>query len=398
MDTATIAIGGDLWAVDVALTQAEQHQGLGGLVSLPTGHGMLFDFGADVPVTITTAPMLFNIDILFIDSTGEVIDVVDNVSPGYLITESTPVRYVLEVNGGEAAAVDIGDMADISAYQSGGTPSGSLGGIITAVTPIAFLGMAVAMMSGAMKSVNKPTDAAKSKKYLPEGAKYSRTGMMLLPEKAGPSHHSPNYPENISSASEAAQFIRHASKGIANVAVLAERGASDMSVKKCLEAEKVLRDTMDSTSSMMEKSSKAKHSAEIRREYGPDVDRYFNEVITLLGRASDGVRSKNVEKASDAFKIRSVSEKLSMMYDSALVDSYEKVSGVEVEHSSTNTGFWRCRAVFHDSEEIWESKVFADEGRARRYLEKTFLPMVNEYVQENRLKSADVMIVSATRD
>lgn len=114
---AIVRVNVNEWAVSLATTYAELEWGLSGVLSMPAGTGMLFVLPADRSVGVTTKPMLFNIDIIFISSALEVVDVARNVAPGNIVTEGTPVRYFLEVNAGEAADIESGDMVGIAVYQ-----------------------------------------------------------------------------------------------------------------------------------------------------------------------------------------------------------------------------------------------------------------------------------------
>ena len=71
---ATVAIGSIQWLVSVATTPAELTQGLGGLTSIPAGRGTLRPRQRS-NVSVTTQPMLFNLDIIFISSSLQVVDV-----------------------------------------------------------------------------------------------------------------------------------------------------------------------------------------------------------------------------------------------------------------------------------------------------------------------------------
>jgi len=72
---------------------------------------MLFDLGYTRQVTVTTRPMLFDLDIVFLDDDLRVSGVFGNVPPDREIT--TECRYFLEVNAGEAAGVELGDQAQV---------------------------------------------------------------------------------------------------------------------------------------------------------------------------------------------------------------------------------------------------------------------------------------------
>jgi uncharacterized membrane protein (UPF0127 family) len=109
MQTAIVTIGEKQWPVSVAVTPEELAAGLAGLESIPAGAGMLFDLGSARAVQVTTEPMLFNIDVIFISEALQVTDIVLDAPPGYIITSETPVRYFLEVSAGETDEVETGD-------------------------------------------------------------------------------------------------------------------------------------------------------------------------------------------------------------------------------------------------------------------------------------------------
>ena len=145
----TVTIGDREWTVEVATTPAELSAGLGGLSSIPASTGMLFDLGSSRGVQVTTEPMLFSIDIIFIGENLEVIDVVSNIAPGYLVTEETPVRYFLEVNAGEAEDVEPGDGVDMALSF---IQSDTVSAWMPAIIGIAGLGFVSAIVGGMMKT------------------------------------------------------------------------------------------------------------------------------------------------------------------------------------------------------------------------------------------------------
>ncbi|MCL0079832.1 DUF192 domain-containing protein [Dehalococcoidia bacterium] len=107
--TAIVTIGPKQWEVYLATTYEEIIQGLGEVISIPPQTGMLFDLGYDQVITVTTVPMLFPLDIVFISSDLRVVDIARNVPPGNLVASDEFARYFLEVNAGETAGVQIGD-------------------------------------------------------------------------------------------------------------------------------------------------------------------------------------------------------------------------------------------------------------------------------------------------
>ncbi|PHQ72365.1 MAG: hypothetical protein COB93_00335 [Sneathiella sp.] len=99
--------------VELVDTAAERRKGLMFRESLPTMHGMLFDFNRTVPVTMWMKNTKISLDILFIDDAGDVRFIKHSAKPGSTETISPPkpVRAVLELAGGFARAhgVEIGD-------------------------------------------------------------------------------------------------------------------------------------------------------------------------------------------------------------------------------------------------------------------------------------------------
>lgn len=117
--TAKVTIAEKEWQVSIASLPWELSAGLGGVSSLPAGNGMLFDLGTERTVQVTTEPMLFPIDIIFVSDGSTVVDVVRDIDPGNVLTQETPVRYFLEVNAGEAEGIHTGNVAEIEQLSSG---------------------------------------------------------------------------------------------------------------------------------------------------------------------------------------------------------------------------------------------------------------------------------------
>jgi uncharacterized membrane protein (UPF0127 family) len=81
---------------------------------MPAKIGMLFDMGSDQSyIQIDMSAMLFDLDIVFINSTQGVVGVLHNIQPdeeAYLSNNALPgARYFLEVNAGEAEGIEVGD-------------------------------------------------------------------------------------------------------------------------------------------------------------------------------------------------------------------------------------------------------------------------------------------------
>jgi uncharacterized membrane protein (UPF0127 family) len=111
---AIVKIADREWAIDMATMPWELSQGLGGLSTLPAGTGMLFDLGWEQTIEVTTVPMLFPLDIVFLSGEMVITEIYRDVEPGYIVTSQAPARYFLEVNSGELADIEAGSEAEIS--------------------------------------------------------------------------------------------------------------------------------------------------------------------------------------------------------------------------------------------------------------------------------------------
>lgn len=95
--------------VELATTTLARQQGLMGRQALPRRHGMLFDFEHEQPVSMWMKNTLVPLDMLFINDQGVVVSLHAEAQPESLqeIVSSKPVRYVMEINGGESAVYAI---------------------------------------------------------------------------------------------------------------------------------------------------------------------------------------------------------------------------------------------------------------------------------------------------
>jgi uncharacterized membrane protein (UPF0127 family) len=102
--------------VDLALTPEERAQGLSGRASLNAGTGMLFVYDEANRYVFWMKEMEFPLDMVWIGAECQVVDISENVPfpdpntplvdlPRY--SPDTPARYVLEINGGESAALGL---------------------------------------------------------------------------------------------------------------------------------------------------------------------------------------------------------------------------------------------------------------------------------------------------
>lgn len=97
--------------LEVARTAAEQERGLMFRRSVPANTGMLFVF-PDVQVrSFTMHNTLVSLDMVFLDSAGVIVDIIDCAEPlskGPYVS-LVPARFVIELKCNSAATLDVGD-------------------------------------------------------------------------------------------------------------------------------------------------------------------------------------------------------------------------------------------------------------------------------------------------
>jgi uncharacterized protein len=88
--------------VEVADTPEKSELGLMYRKEMAKDHGMIFDFGAPKETTMWMKNCFFPQDMVFFDTDGRVLTIVENARPGSLrlIDPGMPVRGVVELNAG----------------------------------------------------------------------------------------------------------------------------------------------------------------------------------------------------------------------------------------------------------------------------------------------------------
>lgn len=115
----TLYVRGDFgkarFTVDVAKSSEERAKGLMHVESMPTSKGMLFVYPVPQPVAFWMKNTLIPLDMIFADSRGVVVNVHSNAEPGDLtsIPGGNDVQFVLEINGGLAKMLGIGEGAEL---------------------------------------------------------------------------------------------------------------------------------------------------------------------------------------------------------------------------------------------------------------------------------------------
>ena len=110
----TAMLGGQTVQLDIADTPEKRQKGLSGRSGLAEDEGMLFIFPENGLHSFWMKDMLFSIDILWLNSEGEVVHLVENASPSSYpasFSPENPALFVLELSAGASArlGVEVGD-------------------------------------------------------------------------------------------------------------------------------------------------------------------------------------------------------------------------------------------------------------------------------------------------
>ena len=106
--SSTVVVHSDFdvsYVVEVADTPKERETGLMSRGGLVPGHGMLFVYPQDQALSFWMKNTVFPIDILFINSTGSIVDAQYMLpcqrDPCQVYVSDKPAKWALEINGGE---------------------------------------------------------------------------------------------------------------------------------------------------------------------------------------------------------------------------------------------------------------------------------------------------------
>ena len=114
-----VKIGGERYAVEIADDDAERARGLMFRDVLAEGRGMLFIHVSEEPRSYWMKNTRIPLDILYFDDSRRLVAQQRDVPPCSLgdacppYPSDVPARYVLELNAGEAARLDLQDGATI---------------------------------------------------------------------------------------------------------------------------------------------------------------------------------------------------------------------------------------------------------------------------------------------
>ena len=97
------------FTVKLAKSVAQRRYGLMFTPDLPDRHGMLFIFEADAVLRFWMKNTQIPLDMLFFDSAGQLVSLIRSAEPFSLTPRAStgPARYVLEINGGDAAKMGL---------------------------------------------------------------------------------------------------------------------------------------------------------------------------------------------------------------------------------------------------------------------------------------------------
>lgn len=107
-----VRIGNAVFTVEVAATEVQKQNGLGGRVSMPEAHGMLFPYDHKEQYEFWMKGMQFPLDFIWIDG-KTITDIEEFVPPPMgserpiIVKPSVAVDKVLEVNAGTVARIGI---------------------------------------------------------------------------------------------------------------------------------------------------------------------------------------------------------------------------------------------------------------------------------------------------
>jgi len=117
-DDKNISINGQVIHVQVADTSGEINRGLSGKSCTADSQGMLFNLGRSGQYAFWMKDMKFSIDIVWLNSKHEVVQVDKSISPSTYpktFTSSQPAQFVLELKAGRAGDLGLkpGSLIDL---------------------------------------------------------------------------------------------------------------------------------------------------------------------------------------------------------------------------------------------------------------------------------------------
>jgi uncharacterized protein len=117
---AYVTLNGHRFSIEIAADNASREHGLMDRTQMDADHGMLFVFDDDAQRAFWMKNTKIPLDMLFIDAANRIVSIQHDVppclaDPCIAYSSGAPARYVLELNGGQAAKLGLtsGDRVDI---------------------------------------------------------------------------------------------------------------------------------------------------------------------------------------------------------------------------------------------------------------------------------------------
>lgn len=114
-----VELAGQRFLVTVADTPERQAQGLSGIPMLPDNHGMLFVMPSEAIQPVWMKDTLIPLDVLFFDGDKRLVSMLQGLPPCAadpcpIYYSGQPARFVLELNAGQAAALNLSPGATLA--------------------------------------------------------------------------------------------------------------------------------------------------------------------------------------------------------------------------------------------------------------------------------------------
>lgn len=115
--SSTLRLGGGVFTARFADTREERIQGLSGTESLPADEALIFVYDRDDIWKIWMKDMRYAIDIVWLDESKTIVDIVEDATPESYPTEFAPdrdARYVIELASGtvKERSIRVGQTAE----------------------------------------------------------------------------------------------------------------------------------------------------------------------------------------------------------------------------------------------------------------------------------------------
>ncbi len=114
-DATVLTVDNKHYKLEVAATDSERSQGLGGRIGMARDRGMLFEYANPGVRCFWMKDMHFPLDIIWLNSQSRVVKIEANVSPDTYPRQfcASPAQNVIELNAGESRQLHIGQIVQL---------------------------------------------------------------------------------------------------------------------------------------------------------------------------------------------------------------------------------------------------------------------------------------------